>query len=115
MNPYIKMPLDILLKADQFVVKKQTEVKEFVNNVPTGNIIAQRYELIDVISYESFAVKLPEKKASIPQSMIEKAGCPLLVTLTNPKFSFYVFKGKLAMSFVADGIHLVDDEIDLRT
>jgi len=115
MNPYIKIRLNTILPAERFVVKSQREIKEFSSEGNTGNqkVIGQRYELVDVSSYELFTVKVPETSPSIPQVMIERHQ-PIFATLKNAYFSFYVNQGRLAMSFTAEGISLLDDdEVDL--
>lgn len=117
MNPYIKIPLNIIIPADKYVVKSQREIKEYSSEGNSGSqkVIGQRYELVDVSSYELFTVKVPETSPSIPQVMIERrAHQPIFATLKNAYFSFYVNQGRLAMSFTAEGISLLDDdEVDL--
>jgi len=116
MNPYIKIRLNTILPAERFVVKSQREIKEFSSEGNSGSqkVIGQRYELVDVSSYELFTVKVPETSPSIPQVMIERAHQPIFATLKNAYFSFYVNQGRLAMSFTAEGISLLDDdEVDL--
>jgi len=115
MNPYIKIPLNSIITAERFVVKSQKEIKEYSPEGNSGSqkVIGQRYELVDVTSYEMFTIKVPETYPSIPQVMIERANQPLLATLKNAKFSFYVNQGRLAMSFMAEEITLLDDDDDL--
>jgi hypothetical protein len=115
MNPYIKIPLTTILPADRFVVKSQREIREYSSEGNSGSqkVIGQRYELVDTTSYELFTVKVPETSPSIPQVMIERANQPLLATLKNAKFSFYVNQGRLAMSFTAEEITLFNDDDDL--
>ena len=116
MNPYIKIRLNTILPAERFVVKSQREIKEFSSEGKSGSqkVIGQRYELVDVSSYELFTVKVPETSPSIPQSTIEREHHPIFASLKNAYFSFYVNQGRLAMSFTAEGISLLDDdEVDL--
>lgn len=115
MNPYIKIPLSSIIPTDRFVVKSQREIREYAEgNIGSRKVIGQKYELVDVSTFETFMVKVPEIAPTIPQAMIEKAKQPLLVTLKEAKFSFYVNQGRLAMSFSAEKITLSDDDqIDL--
>lgn len=110
MNFFNNISLLAILPDAKFVLKNFYPFFKYENGERTDVIIGLKYEVIDMVSLETFFVKVPVTTPLIALEDLRKPNSRYFVDFENAVVSFYVNNGRVASSVSAEAIQLIDDE-----
>jgi hypothetical protein len=115
MSLFKNISLRAILPESKFVLKSFFPFYRYENGEKTDFIMGIKYEVIDIVSFETFYVKVHVTKPLIPLEDLQKPGSRYFVDFGNASVTFYVNNGHVAASVRADTIQLIDfdEEINL--
>jgi hypothetical protein len=107
---FSKIKLNAILPESKFVLKSFFPFYKYENGYKTDVIMGIKYQVVDILSFETFFVKVPVTTALIPLEDLQKPNSRYFVDFENPVVTFYVDNGRVAASISAESIQLIDDE-----
>ena len=115
MNSIFKqLHLHAILPDAKFVLKNFCPFFKYENGGRTNVIIGLKYEVIDMVSLETFFVKVPVTTPLIPLEDLRKPNSRYFVDFENAVVTFYVNDGRVETSIRADTIRLIDFDEEIH-
>ena len=108
MNLFKNISLRAILPESKFVLKSFYPFFRYENGEKTDVIMGIKYEVIDLVSFETFYVKVPVTTPLITLVDLRKPNSRYFVDFDNALVTFYVNNGRVAASVNAESIKILD-------
>ena len=114
MNLFKNISLRAILPESKFVLKSFFPFYKYENGNKTEVIMGIKYQVVDILSFEAFFVKVPVTTPLIPLEDLRKPNSRYFVDFENAIVTFYVSNGRVAASVSADTIQLIDFDEEIH-
>lgn len=108
MNLFKNISLRAILPESKFVLKSFFPFYKYENGNKTEVIMGIKYQVVDILSFETFFVKVPVTTPLIPLEDLRKPNSRYFVDFENAIVTFYVNNGRVAASVNAESIKILD-------
>ena len=106
--------LHAILPDAKFVLKNFFPFYKYENGKKTEIIMGIKYQVVDILSFETFFVKVPVTTPLIPLEDLRKPNSRYFVDFENAIVTFYVNDGHVAASVSARTIKIVDFDEEIH-
>lgn len=114
MKLFSKIKLSAILPESKFVLKSFYPFFKYENGEKTDVVMGIKYEVVDLVSFETFYVKVPVTTPLITLEDLRKPNSRYFVDFDNALVTFYVNNGRLANSISADAIQILDFDEEIN-